>query len=146
VKPGESLAFQIIAKNATDKPLKFSAHDLIQSARPMIKDATGKELRVASTFFTGLSPVQHYLLQPGEVLILVAPNLRFVAAGEKAEAGFGVSTIDAPPGKCQVHFQFGLGLGSAWARGEDGVMRKTSPAKGEWTGLVTTKPLEFTVK
>lgn len=143
---GDSVAIQVIAKNVTDKPIKFGSHDLAQGVRPRLKDAAGKDVPVRSSFFTGLSPIHRHILKPGEVLILVAPTVKFVSKGTTAEAGFGDSVAPVEPGKYQVQFEFHLPGGGSWSRGADGVMRKTLPAKGEWSGVLTSKSLEIVVK
>lgn len=143
---GDSIGIQVIAKNMTEKPIKFGSHDLTQGVRPRLKDAAGKDVAVRSSFFTGLSPIHRHILKPGEVLILVVPTVKFVSKGTAAEAGFGDSVAPVEPGKYQVQFEFHLPGGGSWSRGTDGVMRKTLPAKGEWSGVLSSKPLEIVVK
>ena len=44
----DSIAIQVIAKNMTDKPIKFGSHDLTQGVRPRLKDAAGKLVHISA--------------------------------------------------------------------------------------------------
>jgi hypothetical protein len=39
----------------------------------------------------------------------------------------------------RIRYSVPLATGSSWRRGEDGVMRRISPAKGEWNGTLTSE-------
>lgn len=148
-KVGEQLDIFIVVENTLDKPVRFSYSDLTQDARVEIEraakgqepaDAEAAKVRTQATWFSGISPIERMRLMPGERVVLVVPSVRFFkqSADAKDKATFGCVNAIAGAGEYDAHYTIILGLGSAWSRDADGVMRRTSPGKGEWTGVLTT--------
>lgn len=146
-KVGEQLDVFLIVENTTDKPIKFSYNDLMQSSRAEVlrpakpgqdEKPDARKIETRPTWYSGLSPLQKMILKAGEQVVIVSPSVRFVPKDQNADSTFGCTVIVAGPGEYDVSYSIPLGTGSSWSRDADGVMRRNSPAKGEWTGNLMT--------
>ena len=92
-----------------------------------------------SSWFSGLSPIEHHKLQPKERLTLAKKSLVFEDVQGPEGVGFGEGRAVAGAGDYQVRYESVLTTGSSWSRNEsDGEMHRTYPAKGEWSGTLAT--------
>jgi hypothetical protein len=146
-KVGEQLDVFLIVENTTDKPIKFSHSDLMQGARAEVlrpakpgsdEKPEARKIETRPTWFSGLAPLHKTILKAGEQVVIVAPSVRFVPKDKTADSTFGCTVIVTGAGEYDVNYSIPLGTGSSWSRDADGVMRRTSPAKGEWSGNLTT--------
>ena len=143
---GVATAFHLVVENVSDHDIKFSGSDLLQSAHAEVTGRNGQRIDTRTTFYTGLSPIKRYWLEAGKRMVLASPSLAFVEKTQDAKDALGCTKALAPPGAYTVRYTFGLGLGSSWTRGDGGVMRRISPAKGEWRGVLVSGAVEIAVK
>jgi hypothetical protein len=132
----QDISVWLLVENASTQDIRFACSDVIQSAHPRITDANGKEVQAAGSFYTGLSPIVRYKLRPGERVTLTKKSLAFGNKNDAGNAGFGGNRAAAGPGEYRVRYESVLATGSAWSRQEDGLMHRTMPAKGEWSGYL----------
>jgi hypothetical protein len=140
---GEQTEVHLLVENVGNATIKFSVTDLIQSAHAKVRNAKGEPVAANLTWYSGWKMPSHYL-KPGEKIELAKPWLLFALDAGHHE--HGQSTAVGPPGVYRVKYTFSLGLGSHWMRGRDGVMVRTSPAKGEWTGTLSSGEFEMDVR
>jgi hypothetical protein len=141
---GEQTEVHLIVENVGKGTIKFSVTDLIQSAHAKVRNAKDEPVAANLTWYSGWKTPSYYLLKPGEKIELAKPWLLFALDAGHHE--HGQSTTVGPPGVYRVKYNFSLGFGSHWMRGRDGVMIRTSPAKGEWTGTLSTGEFEMDVR
>src|SRR5262245_27115079 len=144
VAMGAELPVTLVLENTSDHDIKFSFSDVVQSARAEVQDGNRKTLQTQTTWFSGWAPVQRFALKPGESVSLANVSLKF-ADKNGGNPGIGCTQIiDAARGgaaisEYRIRYTVPLATGSSWRRGEDGVMRRISPAKGEWNGTLTSE-------
>jgi hypothetical protein len=129
-KLGQEISVWLLVENASDKEIRFSAHDVIQTARPKIIGADGKEVPTQGSWFTGLSPIRHHKLKPGERLTVAKKTLFFDDKNNVGNAGFGSNRAPAGPGEFRVRYESILGNGYA---------------KADWGGQLTTAETKIIV-
>jgi hypothetical protein len=144
-KLGQEISVWLLVENTSDKEIRFGSSDVMQDARPTIIRRDGTQVEAKSTWYTGLSPIQRHKVQPGERLTLAKKNLFFDEKNSTNNAGFGGSRVAAGPGEYRVRYESILTTGSAWRREDDGLMHRTLPAKGEWSGRLATAETKFIV-
>ena len=71
-------------------------------------------------------------------MTLAKKSLAFGNKNDGGNAGFGGNRVTAGPGEYRVRYESVLATGSAWSRQDDGLMHRTMPAKGEWSGFLGT--------
>jgi hypothetical protein len=137
-KLGQKVSVWLIVQNTSDREIRFGCSDVMQNARARVLRADGKEVQMKSIFSTGLPPVERHRLKPGERLTLAKKQLVFEDKKGTGEAGFGGGNIADGPGEFRVRYESILTPVTSWSRGADGLMHKTLPAKGEWTGWLSS--------
>ena len=144
----EVVKVTLIVENVGESNVKICVHDLVQDVRPDIT-FDGKRVFTQSTWFSGWPPTNRYLIKPGDRFALAQSSLSSFQSSrpETAQDGFGVTAIPVKAlqfgGKMRVDYTMRIGAGEAWARGDDGVMRVYSPAKGEWKGALKAGGFEI---
>jgi hypothetical protein len=147
VKLGELIPFKVIVENAGDQTVKFSAFGLLQSARADVRRTNGDQVETRTTLFTGVSPIERYLIRPSERVVVVQPSIMVVEKLEGSPSRPGCTMVPLPGNTdlrnhvYVVRYSIRLGGNESWSRGDDGVMRRVSPAKGEWIGTLTSAPV-----
>ncbi len=129
-KLGQEISVWLLVENASDKDIRFSPHDVIQTAHPKIMGADGKEVQVKASWYTGLSPIRHHKLKPGERLTVAKKSLFFDDKNNVGNAGFGSNRAAAEPGEYRVRYESILGNGYA---------------KTDWGGQLTTAETKIVV-
>ena len=142
---GDEITVGLLVENVSDREIRFGCSDVIQSARAKITRADGKEVQASSVWYSGMAPIQRYKLKPGERVTLATKRLLFDNKEGAKDIGFGGERAMTPSGTYQVHYESVLSTGSAWNRHEDGLMHRVYPAKGEWTGWLTTGDTEILI-
>ena len=135
---GEEITVWLLVENVSNKEIRFGSSDVTQDAHPKVTRADGKDVQANGVWYSGLAPVEHHRLKPGERLTLAKKRLLFDNKDGAKDIGFGGNRANTPPGTYQVRYESVLSTGSAWHRKEDGLMRKVFPAKGEWSGTLAT--------
>jgi len=144
VTRGAELPVALVIENTSDHDIKFSFSDVLQSARAEVQDSNGRQIQGSFTWFSGWAPVQRFGLKPGESVALATVSLKF-ADKNGGNPGIGCTQIIDPArggaatSEYRIRYSVPLATGSSWRRGEDGVMRRISPAKGEWNGTLTSE-------
>lgn len=138
VSLGTEISVWLLVENVSDKDIRFACSDVAQSARPKITRSNGKEIQANGTWYSGLSPILRYRLKPGERITVAKKRLVFDNKPDAKAIGFGGDRAKADADDYRVRYESVLSTGSAWSRGEDGNMRRTYPAKGEWSGWLHT--------
>jgi len=144
VRLGERIPFDLIVENVSDQDIKFPANDVLQDARADVRRTNGDQVETRRTWYSGWKQAEHYLLRPGERITLAQPSLVVVENKDDGESRPGGTKVVATGDENLrnrvfiIRYEIQLGQGSSWARGEDGVMRRSAPAKGEWTGTLTS--------
>lgn len=129
-KLGQEINVWLLVENASDKDIRFSPHDVIQTAHPKIIGADGKEVQTKASWFTGLTPILHHKLKPGERLTVAKKTLFFDDKNNVGNAGFGANRAAAEPGEYRVRYESILGNGYA---------------KADWDGQLTTAETKIVV-
>ena len=129
-KLGQEISVWLLVENAGDKDIRLSPHDVIQTAQPKIMGTNGKEVPAKGSWFTGLSPIRHHKLKPGERLTVAKKTLFFDDKNNVGNVGFGSNRAAAGPGEFRVRYQSILGNGYA---------------KADWGGQLTTAETEIVV-
>jgi hypothetical protein len=129
-KLGEEISVWLLVENASDKEIRFSPHDVIQTAHPKIMGADGKEVQAKGSWYTGLSPILHHKLKPGERLTVAKKTLFFDDKNNAGNAGFGSNRAAVEPGEFRVRYESILGNGYA---------------KADWGGQLTTAETKIVV-
>jgi hypothetical protein len=129
-KLGEEISVWLLVENASDKEIRFSPHDVIQTAHPKITGADGKEVQAKGSWYTGLSPILHHKLKPGERLTVAKKTLFFDDKNNAGNAGFGSNRAAVEPGEFRVRYESILGNGYA---------------KADWGGQLTTAETKIAV-
>jgi hypothetical protein len=147
VKLGELIPFKLIVENTSKRTIKFSASDLLQSSRAEVRRTSGDQVETRTTWFSGIAPIERYLLKPGERVVVAQPSVMVVEKIEGSRRVPGCTQVVLSGGEelrnhvYVVRYSARLGGNEAWSRGDDGVMRRVSPARGEWTGTLTSGPM-----
>lgn len=144
VRLGEAIKVHLVVENVSDRDIKFSAIDLMQSPRAEMLGKDGEAIPLSQSWFSGLAPIERFWLRPKERIVLASPTVKFASAAEDI-AVFGQSLAVVGAGEHRLRYTMHLSGGSAWVRQDDGVMRRTLPAKGEWEGMLTSAYLSLTV-
>ena len=135
----------VVENTTTDRDIKITVHDLVQDVRPEV-GFKGKPVLTRNTWFSGWPPTNRYLIKPGERFVLAKSTLVAFKESKREsefEVGFGSTGIPVSQAtiddgeKMDVGYRLDIGMNESWSRGEDGVMRVYSPAKGEWTGRLS---------
>ncbi len=129
-KLGQEISVWLLVENASAKEIRFSPHDVIQTAHPKIMGSDGKEVQVKWGWATGLSPIRHHKLKPGERLTLAKKTLFFDDKNNVLNPGFGSNRAAAEPGEYHVRYESILGNGYA---------------KADWGGQLTTAETKIVV-
>jgi hypothetical protein len=135
----------LLVENMSDREIRFGGSDVMQDAQAQVTRLDGKMVEASSTWFSGLSPIQRHKLKPGERLTLAKKHLVFTSRKSRGEPGFGGARVAEGPGEFRVRYDSILTTGTAWARQDDGLMHRTLPAKGEWSGQLTTAETRLVV-
>ncbi len=144
-KLGQEVSAWLLVENVSEKEIRFGSSDVMQDAQVKIARTDGTNVEVKSTWFTGMSPIQRHKLRPGERLTLAKKSLTFDDKNNTAGAGFGGNRAATDPGSYRVRYESILTTGMAWERQDDGLMHRTLPAKGEWSGRLTTAETKFVI-
>jgi hypothetical protein len=145
------LPFDIVLENTSDHDIRFSFRDMMQSVLPEIQDSKGKNIVVGRTFFSGWAAIQRFILKPNERLAVARVTIQPVTKREGVNPNIGCTLLvdknlaDAPATEYRIKYEVPIATGTSWSGGEDGVMRKISPAKGEWNGTLTTPLIDIKV-
>ena len=138
----------LVVENTDKKPIRLSVSDVTQSAQLQVTLPNKKPTRPQSTWFSGIAPIKRYLIHPGEKMVL--GKLGLTARVDRAAGGgneFGVSIVTHKPTggvlELAVTCKLLVGYGSAWSRDPDNIMRRVSPAKGEFKGILETGSLNL---
>jgi hypothetical protein len=151
VAVGDDLPIILVVENTSDHDIKFSLSDLIQSARAEIVNSKHQPIQTSTNWFSGWAALERFILKPGERVALASVTLRFLPQQNNprragpGETEFFDAQRDAANSAYQVRYTVPLATGSRWQRGDDGVMRRVSPAKGEWNGTLTSGFVDFRV-
>jgi hypothetical protein len=138
-RPGDKIEVWLLVENASNHEIRFASHDVMQTARAVVKSADGKEVPVGRSWFTGLSPILRHKLHPRERLTLAKKSLVFTSNKEAWNVGFGEDRATAGPGEYRVHYESVAATGTSWSHDKTtGQARRTTPAKGEWSGRLAT--------
>ncbi len=143
LQQGGKVSFTLVVENVSKGDIKFPATDLIQEAHAEVNRSIGEKLDAKTVWYSGWKIPTHYWLKPGERIVLANPSVAFLE--KEADLGHGQANVIAAPGEYDVHYRFNLGMGSHWVRQDDGVMRRTAPAKGEWKGTLITGAMRIRV-
>ena len=128
----------LLVENAGDREIRFGCSDVTQGARIRVARPYQMALDVKTAWYTGMSPIQRYKLKPGERVTLAKKHVVFGASKSTGDPGFGGARVPHGPGEFLVHYESVLSTGMAWQREDDGLMHRTLPAKGEWSGWLNT--------
>lgn len=135
---GESIEVSLVIENRSDHDIKFPIVAANQDPVAEVRTAKGEEVRTSKVWYSGWPLTQRYLLKPDERVVVSMLTMTIVGKEGARGGGIGETKIvdeaDSEARTFLVHYKAGLGTGSAWARSEDGVMRRITPAKGEWSG------------
>jgi hypothetical protein len=147
---GEDLPITLVVENTSDHDIRFSFSDVIQSARAEIVDSKHRTIRTGTTWFSGWAALERFILKPGERVALAGVSVQFSGPQPNQQAAIGRTFLfdpnrEATSSAYQVRYTVPLATGSRWQRGEDGVMHRVSPAKGEWNGTLTSGFVDFRV-
>ncbi len=151
---GSGTKVKLVIENTTDHAIRFSCGDLLQGSHATVSRADGSNVEVRLSRYKqleveehipGIAPINRFVIQPHERWLASEPSLVFNEKASTGGAGVGVSEAIAGAGKYRLTYTIylgtesvHLGMGSSWSRGSDGEMHRTSPAKGEWKGDLTT--------
>ena len=147
---GEKLPITLVVENVSDHDIKFSFSDLPQAARAEVRHPNQNALKTDTVLYTGISPLQRYVLKPGEQVALAHVSLKVTEKAGGDERPYGCTVVVDPDAAklrdnvYQVRYSVPLANGEHWSRGADGIMRRVSPAKGEWSGMLTSNFVEVT--
>ena len=145
-KVGEKINVWLLAQNAGDHEIRFAVSDVTQTARPSIKRPDGTTVEEKSAWFTGLSPILRYKLKPGEKITLARKTLVFDNRQNADALPFGENRAVAGAGEYLVGYEPIAATGSSWSHDKTGGgMRRTYPAKGEWSGSLVSGETRLTV-
>ncbi|MEX2318012.1 MAG: hypothetical protein WD669_12715 [Pirellulales bacterium] len=151
-KIGEPLRVMLIVENVAQQPIKFSAMSLLNEARPEVHDSNRGLLRTIQGNFSGRPRMERFVLQPGERVVVAEPSLLVQPTENFDRLQPGIKIVVMPensrprPSPITVRFSIGLGGGERWQRSADGIMLRTSPARGEWTGTLASGEATITVQ
>lgn len=152
VAVGDDLPIILVVENTSNHDIKFSFSDLIQSARAEVANSKQQPIQTNTSWFSGWAALERFILKPGERVALGSVTLRCVPqlGNNPRRAGPGETEFfdahrDGASRAYQVRYTVPLATGSRWQRGDDGVMRRVSPAKGEWNGTLTSGFVDFRV-
>lgn len=142
VQHGEPIKFTLVVENVTDHNIKFGEHDVSQQARAEVRQTNDRDqLKTSSTWFTGISPIRHFLLKPKEKIAIASPTIVVLEKEDPNHREFAQTQLIAESGIYLVRYNINFGMGSSWRSGQDGIMRKAFPAKGEWIGTLQSGPI-----
>ena len=161
VAVGDDLTIILVVENTSNHDIKFSYSDVVQSARAEVVKRNHETIPTSTAWFSGWPRLARIILKPGERVAMASVSLQFAAcepnpppaAGGQFKrvdpAAFGRTIVNDPNRAAssvyQVRYIVPLATGSRWQRGDDGVMRRVSPAKGEWMGTLTSGFVDFRV-
>ncbi len=130
-KQGEEVSVWLLFENAGDKEIRFSFSDMMQMARPIITRADGTVIKMKGSWYTGLSPILHHKLKPGERLTVAKKSLSFDDKDNTGTVGFGGNRAVAGPGEYRARYD---------------TEQINGYAKGDWSGRLTTVGTKIIVK
>jgi beta-lactamase regulating signal transducer with metallopeptidase domain len=145
VRGGDQLGVHLVVENASDRDIKFSTADLLQSARAEVRRTNGDAVETRLVVWSIYPVISRYVLEPDERIVLATPSVKFVEQFADGLQSPGCSQAIAAPGVYLVRYRFHLGSPWRWARGDGEVMRRFSPAKGEWKGELASGTVRVTV-
>jgi beta-lactamase regulating signal transducer with metallopeptidase domain len=157
---GSGTKVKLVIENTTDHAIRFSCGDLLQECHATVTRTDGSNVEIRLSRYSQLearipsiAPISRYVIQPHERWLASEPSLVFNEKASTWGAGSGVSEAIAGAGKYRLTYTIylgmessHLGMGSTWSRGSDGEMHRTSPAKGEWKGSLTTGEVNLAVE
>lgn len=143
---GQTIPLLLVIENNSSAPIRFSVSDVAQTAEATVRLTNREQVKTAGrTWFSGMSPIRRFHLEPNERVVISQVGICAVERQQDARGQFGVTTVvHAPKFRNQVFlakYALRIGQNIAWGRGPDGVMRRTSPARDEFVGALST---EFT--
>jgi beta-lactamase regulating signal transducer with metallopeptidase domain len=142
VKHGEPINFTLVVENVSDHDIKFGAHDITQQARAEARQSNDRDqVKTSSTWFTGISPILHYLLKPKEKIAIASASIVALEKEDNNNHKIGQTQLIAGTGIYLVRYNISFGMGSSWKREPDGILWKAYPAKGEWVGSLQSGPI-----
>lgn len=145
-KSGDKIDVWLVVENASDHEIRFATSDVMQTAQAVVRGADGKDVQVRRSWFTGLSPILRHKLAPREQLTLAKKTLVFADTKAVGNVGFGEDRAAAGPGEYRVHYESVAASGTSWSSDpKTGERRRTTPAKGEWSGRLATGETKVTV-
>ena len=130
----EAVVIHLVLENTSKSSIRIAVSDVFQRASATVKTTDGAEVPVTKIRFSGISPIERYLIGPGERLVLSQPLIEFHVAGGAEALGPGTTRAAAGAGTYQIEYEV-IFQGGAWHR-IDGVEKRVMPAKGEWTGVL----------
>jgi hypothetical protein len=130
-KAGQEISVWLLLENAGEKEIRFSLSDMMQQARPIITRADGTEVQVKANWYTGLSPILHHKLKPGERLTVANKSLSFDEDASISTVSFGGNRAVAGPGEYRVRYD---------------TEQVNGYARGDWSGRLTTAETKISVK
>ena len=141
----DEVAVWLLVENVGGREIRFGCSDVTQGAQIRVARPYQMALDVKTAWHTGLSPIQRYKLKPGERVTLAKKHVVFGASKSAGNPGFGGARVPHGPGEFLVHYESVLSTGTAWSRQDDGLMHRTLPAKGEWSGWLNTGETRFVI-
>ncbi len=141
-KIGGTAAFSIFLRNEGTKAQKFSwTPRLDEGLRFWLADEKGGRIDGQIVMFTSLLVPNRCKLEPGQQIKLKDVELSIAPVTENRQAEGGRVRISADPGTYKLEIESRIGsfeMGSAETK-------VTVPAKGEWTGTLTTQPMTISI-
>ncbi len=128
VAVGEKLPITLVVENVSDHDIKFSFSDVMQGSRTEVRHPNQNNLQTDTVWYSGISPIQRFVLRPGEQVALAHVSLKVVEKRNTGDHSFGcTAVIDAEAAKpqsnvYQVRYSIPLANGESWHRGADGIM------------------------
>jgi len=145
-KVREKITVWLMVENVSDHEIRFAVADVVQSARAVINRPNGTTADTKSAWFTGLSPIERYRLKPGERITLAKKTLVFETRHSTEPLHFGETRAVAGAGEYLIGYESIAPTPTTWSHNQpDGVARRTTPAKGEWSGSLASSETRLTV-
>jgi hypothetical protein len=130
-KQGQEISVWLLVENDGDKEIRFTFSDMMQMAQPKITRADGTKVQTKGSRYSGISPLLHHKLKPGERLTLAMKTLFFDEKESAGVMGFGSNHAVAGRGEYSVRYDTG---------------QMNGYAKGDWDGQLTTAETKIVIK
>ena len=141
---GAKMQVNLVVQNVSHREIRLGEYDLRQSAEADVRSTSQNQLKTRRSFFTGRSRIRRFRLKPQEMAVISQVSVQVVENLEDAQRAPGCTLIHSPNEKrlrnqvFLVRYRIRFGQVISWGRNDEGVMVRVLPAKGEWTGELSS--------